>query len=68
MSADELALMVMDREDPTRVNLSHSAFNHEREHWEKILTSKNFAQVPDAEKVKILMCHPGPHRACHGDN
>ena len=65
MTADELAQMVLDREDPNKVNLSHSAFNHKREHWDKILTTKTFDKMPDTEKVKLLMCHPGSLKASH---
>ena len=39
ISADDLAAMVKDREDPTKLNLGHSVFKQPRRYWEKMLTS-----------------------------
>lgn len=42
ISADELAGIVLDPDDPSMINLAHSAFRFPREHWDKILTSAVF--------------------------
>ena len=56
--ADTLAQMVKQPDDPKAINLAHSAFNHPREYWDKILTSPVFSDVEEVELVKLLMVHP----------
>lgn len=51
--------MVKDKENPKVINLSHSAFNHPREWWDKILSSRNFEDVDQVELMKLLMYFPG---------
>ena len=59
LSADELADLVKERDKPGAINLGHSAFDHPRKYWEKILTSKHFDDIGRFERAKLLMLHPG---------
>ena len=71
ISADELARIVLDPDDPSAINLAHSAFRFPREHWDKILTSPVFDQISDTERFKLMLCHPGdadPNRPQHPDD
>ena len=54
VSADELARMVLDPSDPTRIRLDHSAFKHGQEHWDKILTSSHFKNVSKTELFRLF--------------
>lgn len=62
VSADELALIVKDPNDPTKLNLGHSAFLHPRVHWDKILTSPNFKNVSKTELDKLFVLNPAEGR------
>ena len=55
VSADELANMVKDKDDPTKINLEHSAFKHGRRHFEDILSSPNFANIDQTERMKLFL-------------
>ena len=58
MKADELAQMVLDPKDRTRIRLDHSAFNHPRESWDKILATPAFEKVEKSDLIKLMLCYP----------
>ena len=59
VTADELACLVKDPSDSSKINFHHSAFKHPRECWDKVLLSKNFRSLSDVELTKLLMRYPG---------
>ena len=59
LSAEQLALMVKDPDNPQKINLKHQAFTHPREYWEKILSTEQFKKMPEVELAKLMMYRPG---------
>ena len=52
ISADELARLVKG-DQPGTINLTHSAFTHPRNHWEKILSSPEFDDIAELERFRL---------------
>ena len=50
--------MVKDPDNSQAIDLGHSAFSFPRKHWDKILSSPNFRDMPQVELVKLLLMYP----------
>ena len=48
-----------DPKNPKGIDFNHGVFKQPREHWQKILSSKNMKDVDPTELMKLLMLYPG---------
>ena len=59
VSAEHLAQIVRDPDNPQKINLRHKAFTFPREYWEKILSTEIFKKIPEVELAKLMLFRPG---------